>query len=449
MLHLLADMEGVNTDTDTDTTPEEIVTVTLHPDCESEVDKEFDCPWHSRSSVKGLLTLSTTELASYAYAGCPACILMYTAIQHIAPELLKSWNQIVCSDSPLGYFVIVPEASSLKIDICFAWETKVNHLGHVPRYRFYDQQFGAENTTTRHVPGDTSSAKSMSFARRCIQKCNNEHACLKKQSLAYMPTRLPDTRDDIVRLVETSDTHVTADYACLSHCWGKQSTGMLRTTSSNLQTFKRCIPWIDIPLTFQDAIIVARRLGISFLWIDALCIIQDDSLDWQHQSAVMADIYENAYITIAAATSVDTNSGCFTSKIEMDVTQVHKPLATVKFGDGTTRNMYATKRLKHRVGDFPLLSRGWVSAIPLLGKLVTVITNLTRSLCRFIRKDSFLLEFCTSLGRSLSGSVVRVSTVNVMNLVVFRSHVLILASINKIETSDRGSMFWRSIPTLL
>ncbi|PVH93058.1 heterokaryon incompatibility, partial [Periconia macrospinosa] len=54
------------------------------------------------------------------------------------------------------------------------------------------------------------------------------------------------------------------------------------------------IPWHSLPRTFQDAIGLARKLGILFLWIDSLCIVQDDKRDWEEQSADMANIYQNA-----------------------------------------------------------------------------------------------------------------------------------------------------------
>lgn len=60
------------------------------------------------------------------------------------------------------------------------------------------------------------------------------------------------------------------------------------------------IPWDKLPSTFQDAITVTRRLGIAYIWIDSLCIVQDDAQDWEREAAKMALIFESAYLTIAA-----------------------------------------------------------------------------------------------------------------------------------------------------
>jgi hypothetical protein len=65
------------------------------------------------------------------------------------------------------------------------------------------------------------------------------------------------------------------------------------------------------PKTFTDAIVVCRHLGIRFLWIDSLCIIQHDDSDWKTQSERMGDIYANATLTISAAVGEDSQSGLF------------------------------------------------------------------------------------------------------------------------------------------
>jgi hypothetical protein len=56
-----------------------------------------------------------------------------------------------------------------------------------------------------------------------------------------------------------------------------------------------------MPRVFQDAITAAQALNIKYLWIDSLCIIQDDVRDWQIESSKMAEIFSNAYLTLVAA----------------------------------------------------------------------------------------------------------------------------------------------------
>lgn len=69
------------------------------------------------------------------------------------------------------------------------------------------------------------------------------------------------------------------------------------------------IPWAELPNTFQDAITVTRMLGLKYIWIDSLCIVQDDAQDWEREAAKMAIIFEAAYVTIAA-TAASNGSVC-------------------------------------------------------------------------------------------------------------------------------------------
>jgi hypothetical protein len=63
--------------------------------------------------------------------------------------------------------------------------------------------------------------------------------------------------------------------------------------------------------TIRDAIQFTRKLGIRYIWVDLLCIIQDDPENWAREAASMAQVYCNAYITIAATKSPDAEGGLF------------------------------------------------------------------------------------------------------------------------------------------
>ena len=89
-----------------------------------------------------------------------------------------------------------------------------------------------------------------------------------------------------IRLVESSGKVGT--YFCLSHAWGTHQT--LRTTTANYQSHKLKIPWTPIPRTFQDVIRLTRSLGVQYFWIDSLCIIQDNPVDWAMESGSMVHI---------------------------------------------------------------------------------------------------------------------------------------------------------------
>jgi hypothetical protein len=87
----------------------------------------------------------------------------------------------------------------------------------------------------------------------------------------------------------------------------------MTTKRETIEDRKRGILIRELPRTFRDAVSIARRLQIQYVWIDSLCIIQDNKFDWEREASKMADIYANAYLTIAASFSSDSSSGCLPS----------------------------------------------------------------------------------------------------------------------------------------
>ena len=105
-----------------------------------------------------------------------------------------------------------------------------------------------------------------------------------------------------LRLVETQGLP-TERYCALSYCWGGDQK--VKTTSANLASFKVDIDFNALPATIQDAAKTAYNLGFCYLFVDALCIVQDEKLDIATQIAAMPDIYGEAALTIIAASSVN------------------------------------------------------------------------------------------------------------------------------------------------
>lgn len=159
----------------------------------------------------------------------------------------------------------------------------------------------------------TGSTASLSLAKAWLAACEHTHpprSC-PAPTKTLLPKRVLDvghTSSDTVKIHE-SDWPQSDYYAALSHCWGEAP--FLTTTSLNLTDHKTEIPWAALPQTFQDAIIVVRYLGLRYLWIDSLCIIQDLLNDWELQSANMSQIYSGAYVQIGAAAAGNASGGCF------------------------------------------------------------------------------------------------------------------------------------------
>jgi hypothetical protein len=141
-----------------------------------------------------------------------------------------------------------------------------------------------------------------------------------------MPTRVIDVGDgETARLLLTDKDEISqgAHYVALSHCWGKlaeKQTHEWNTTTSNEED-RRAKGFLvqKLPLTFQDTIRVTRELGQRYLWIDSLCIIQDDREDWATESKKMEAVFQNAYYTIAATSAEDSTKGFLNRPAEKEL----------------------------------------------------------------------------------------------------------------------------------
>ncbi|KAK7423042.1 hypothetical protein QQX98_001332 [Neonectria punicea] len=132
---------------------------------------------------------------------------------------------------------------------------------------------------------------------------------VKVTELEVLPTRTIHVGDETSEpfLLEAKGTK--APYCVLSYCWGTSPT--LKTTKRALQSHKTSIPLHSLPLTIRDGILATRALGFQYLWVDALCIIQDDEEDWGREAAQMGDIYSKATITLSSLVSSDAADGFF------------------------------------------------------------------------------------------------------------------------------------------
>lgn len=121
-------------------------------------------------------------------------------------------------------------------------------------------------------------------ANLLLDDCSKYHSsCSDLPLTRRLPTRVidvgPSDGSEEPRLyIHTEEAQHEAKFAALSYCWGK--TQNLTLTTENLGSMKEIIPWDDIPLTIRDAIELTRGIGIRFLWVDALCIIQNSAEDW-------------------------------------------------------------------------------------------------------------------------------------------------------------------------
>lgn len=128
------------------------------------------------------------------------------------------------------------------------------------------------------------------------------------------PKRLLELLNDAaggnVRLVDTKLLMQQPRYAALSYCWGNPKEHLqTKTVVGNVSAHYSCIRLSRLPRTIRDAVSCCRRLGIHFIWVDALCIVQDDNTDKMAEIEIMGHIYANAYLTIAASRAGGSDDG--------------------------------------------------------------------------------------------------------------------------------------------
>jgi len=162
-------------------------------------------------------------------------------------------------------------------------------------------------TVGKDVPRESTFAASVNFLKENYYTCVTDHEeCDRGPS--WLPKRIVDISRSQYRVVEPP-AGTEGIYATLSYSWG--SSGFAMTTSGNYEEMTLGFDRKRLPIAFRDAADMARSLGIRYLWIDTLCIVQDSSTDWEEQAARMGQIYEGAAITIAASLSTDPHHSLF------------------------------------------------------------------------------------------------------------------------------------------
>lgn len=166
-----------------------------------------------------------------------------------------------------------------------------------------------------------------------------------------------------VRLVVTSDIRPRGGYLTLSHRWSNVMP--VKLSKSTFETMLREIPHDSLPLTFRHAIEVTRRLAKRYLWIDCLCIFQDDDdkSDWLKEAAYMDKIYSNTFLSISATGATDSSQGLFThrdGKLEVLPTIFSCPASSGWFPASKDLVVVDYNLIGREIIGAALNRRGWV-----------------------------------------------------------------------------------------
>lgn len=248
------------------------------------------------------------------------------------------------------------------------------------------------------LPGSDTS---FNLIRKWIDACLSGHSfcetlTLRSSVVSKMPHRVlrVEHKDGFYTVALHEDPPASAKYVALSHCWGTKQP--LTTTKETLASHKDSIPWESLPKTFQHAILITTVLGVEYIWIDSLCILQDDKGDWAMESAKMSSIYENAWLTIAAAAGPDGAYGCFPTSRPIQEYDLALPNKSGSLGKVYARRLQSSIETREHLTKMhnilPLFQRAWVLQERLLSRRIL-----------YLFEDEMAFECGTSIRCECSG----------------------------------------------
>lgn len=228
--------------------------------------------------------------------------------------------------------------------------------------------------TRYEYPPDTGSTSVSELVKEWLLHCTEQHPDCAPQPSPYHPPRLLEIRDDSFRLITPRECALETAYATLSHCWGS-APNFLTLDSGNVERLKEWNSTDCLPKTFRDAALLCYRIGIRYLWIDSLCILQagkGSAEDWSLHVTEMRTIYSNGLLNIAASRAASADEGMYSPRD----TRLMKP-AIVRGNNrlicrDLTNDLFQVVDFSKRPGfrHQPLNLRGWVFQERLLSRRV-------------------------------------------------------------------------------
>ncbi|KAI8711550.1 HET domain-containing protein [Fusarium sp. LHS14.1] len=183
-----------------------------------------------------------------------------------------------------------------------------------------DTSLLASISTAKESRSSAKSKQNLGFIKKMLNLCETGLEChcnCGPGGDGILPARLVSIGDEHgpIRLYETGENE-QGSYAALSHCWGPLEKRPIRTLRGNIESMKSEILWDSLSAVFKDSIWLCRQLGIKYIWIDSLCIVQDDGSDWEAEATKMAQYYSEARVTIAVESSPDGSASFLSQRDE-------------------------------------------------------------------------------------------------------------------------------------
>jgi hypothetical protein len=254
----------------------------------------------TNKDAKVTFNSTTKQFRKSFEAGCSLCSLLHALGPHLMYDTVISLSASDTSSS--GDFLTPIGRNSLRFQYDYPYFSI-----RVPTYTTWNDK-AARYVTPRPVQGDLSPDSTRKQIRTWLAQCNQHKNC-QPQVDVQLPSRVIDIglTDDLETPRIISSRGQLGTYACLSYVWGTERNYLL--TESNLKSSMNGLNAGGIPQTIKDAMAVARTIPVRYLWVDALCILQDSEQEKTYEIAQMAHIYKNALVTIVAASSTGSSSG--------------------------------------------------------------------------------------------------------------------------------------------
>jgi hypothetical protein len=259
-------------------------------------------------------------------------------------------------------------------------------------------QGGGKIPSIRHVAVDPISerttAEIKSWLNACDSTSKDTHRVCSMSEQPFVPTRLIEVSQSTngyqLRLVQ-GITLEKARYSALSYCWGVKQEKQL--TDENLQTYEQGIPWTDLPNTLKDAATATYRIGLRYLWIDSMCIIQNDPVDKPNEIRQMAQIYTHAHFTVVDMRGHSAGDGFLHARTLPSGTSAFRYRST---SDLCHQVAFQFQGALDSEDDKVLETRGWaLQEYVLSRRLIVFGTWSTQWMCRtkrFLGMDGWRLE---------------------------------------------------------
>ncbi|ROV92907.1 hypothetical protein VSDG_06419 [Cytospora chrysosperma] len=224
----------------------------------------------------------------------------------------------------------------------------------------------------RSIPRDRVNVDTV---RKWLDLCREHHdETCKAHSTGLSHDLITSSRLRLIDLQEdclvTFEPLGDVEYATLSYVWGSSLPTCLTTESfadfSTPGSLNPCAS--NLPNTIRDAMVLVRSLGIRYVWIDSLCIIQDDEEDWRYTSSLMGRVYGNGIVNICAAAGEDCRHGIpGTQLTPRDAVQ---PLASV-----ADMNLLVVKPVESLIQNSEWDRRAWTFQERMLSPRCLVFTE--------------------------------------------------------------------------